>query len=520
MAESRRPRILHNDDGWIMYEGWPPLTADDLKARIVDLYAGSPVTTVCWCVGDREVFDFETKVGQRFGDGVESFDDPALNRQAQNLQSLIDDCGGPLTALCKLCHEADLELFADVRMNSHYDKGLDSPHSSKLRREHPEFLIGRGEYATPGTLEWGIRAGLDYGFPEVREHVAAVLIEMFEDFDVDGLELDFMRHPAFFRPLEAYANRYLMTDMIRHVKSKMNAAAAKKGRKLELAVRVQPTLHDAARIGLDVREWIREGLVDIVIAGGGFIPFEAKAAEFVEAAKGTDCQILGGIESLRPAIDDEAINSIAARFWDAGVDGLHFFNYYHKSKEWMDRQMGVVADRSQLRSADKRYHMEHTDRITPRDLHDYAFRYAVPVVQLPIVMTESFTQRGPTLNLWIDDDLSDSENANRLSACTLTLKFENLMGEDEVEIVLNGIPLSSRDRTLSLDGWSRVEWTKFPERVRVVDHVGGVIACDLAERLPRRGENLIEVKLIRRSVQQDETLILKDVELTVEYAKR
>ena len=41
--------------------------------------------------------------------------------------------------------------------------------------------------------------GLNYAIPEVQEHMAATIVEIFEDFQVDGVELDFMRHPAFFQ---------------------------------------------------------------------------------------------------------------------------------------------------------------------------------------------------------------------------------------------------------------------------------------------------------------------------------
>ena len=51
--------------------------------------------------------------------------------------------------------------------------------------------------------------------------MAGVICEMFERFDIDGVELDFMRHPTFFNLKSGYANRHLMTDLVRHVKRRM-----------------------------------------------------------------------------------------------------------------------------------------------------------------------------------------------------------------------------------------------------------------------------------------------------------
>ena len=73
---------------------------------------------------------------------------------------------------------------------------------------------------------------------------------------------------------KAYTNRYLMTDFIRRIRQRLDEVGAQRGKHLDLLVRVPPTLYDSQRIGLDVEAWIGEGLVDIVAAGGGFMPFE------------------------------------------------------------------------------------------------------------------------------------------------------------------------------------------------------------------------------------------------------
>ena len=259
-------------------------------------------------------------------------------------------------------------------MNSHYDRSVTDDNIGTIRRDHPEYLIGRpGEEFVPNTTEWGIRTGLDYARPEVRSHVAALVIDLFERFDTDGVELDFMRHPAFFRVDEAYGSRHLITDMLLRIRARMDEVSASTGRDLEILVRVPPTLADSARIGLDVEKWIREEIVDTVAAGGGFIPLHAPIEEFVEAAKGTDCQILGPIESLRPATEEESVKAIASRLYEGGASGLYLFNFWHKSADWKRRVLNVLTDPDQLSRATKQYEMEFMERLTPNDLHAYAF---------------------------------------------------------------------------------------------------------------------------------------------------
>ena len=306
--------LLVNDDGWLISEAQPPLTARDLKERMVDTYRETPLGALLWCVGNREVYKFETRVGEMFGAGYDTFegetpgetytlsDETDHANRAANIRSLIEERGGPMTAMVELCREAGLDIFPSMRMNSHYEIDPATPQGGRFRREHPEALIGRpGETFPKGSLEWGVRTGVDYAHPAVRRHMAGVICELFERFDVDGVEMDFMRHPTFFRLRDGYANRHLMTDLVRHVRRRMDDVGADRGRKIDLAVRVPPTLVDGNRLGLDVAAWMAEGLVDMVIAGGGFIPFDTPVDEFVRAAEGTGCLIYGSIERVRPA---------------------------------------------------------------------------------------------------------------------------------------------------------------------------------------------------------------------------
>ena len=142
---TKRPErlVLCNDDGWIGRETNPPLTVAQLRDKIVATYRGSPVGALLWCVGDHEVYEYETEVGERFGEAFDIFDDPRDRLRAENLRHLIDECGGPLTALTRLSHEAGLDFFPSVRMNSHYVIAESSPGYGRFRRERPDLLIGQ-----------------------------------------------------------------------------------------------------------------------------------------------------------------------------------------------------------------------------------------------------------------------------------------------------------------------------------------------------------------------------------------
>ena len=309
-----------------------PLTEDYIWENMIGPHQGTPIEGFMWSVGGHDTYNYETEIGERFGEGYNNLDEKQ-QASVDNLRYLEENHGGPVTLIAAQCRRAGIDFFPSVRMNEHYDMEIDSPSYSRLRRENPHYLIGRGEDIPGPTLEWGIRTGLNYAVPEVREYMASIIVELISRFDVDGIELDYMRHPGYFRIEEAYANRYLMTDLIRFVREQMDAVSASKGKELDLIVRVPPTIRDCTRVGLDVTTWIQEELVDVMIAGGGFIPFETPVHEFVAAAEGTGCLIYGAMEALRGTVDELTLRAVAARYLEQGVQGLYLFNFYSMSQE-------------------------------------------------------------------------------------------------------------------------------------------------------------------------------------------
>ena len=514
-------RVLCNDDGWIMGTYGPPLTPDDMRDKMIAPYAGSPVDVFLWSIGGHEVYDYETEVGERFGDGYEDLD-PSQRRKCENLRQMIKAHGGPVTVIAQLCHAAGMAFFPSVRMNEHYDMEESAPNYGRLRRDHPELCIGRpGESIPTGSLEWGIRTGLNYALPEVRAHMTRIIFELIERFDIDGIELDFMRHPAFFRVAEAYQYRYLMTDFVYGVRTKLDEVGQKRGKHLSLATRVPPTLADSKRIGLDTEVWIREGMVDMLIAGGGFIPFEMPIREWVETAAGTGCKIYGCFEGLRPLLNEESLKALALRYWEAGVDGIYFFNYYSMSNDWKRKVLGQLADPTMLRRLNKCYELDHSNRHQPTSQLGYSFLNAIPAAQLPVQFNQTFHDRGVTLNLDIADDLQSANSDGALGRCTLRLGFEGLTEEDTFEIRLNGEVIPWINAVTDSGNMTRVEyepaWNEYPSRTREAIIPGDTIEFNLGIPPLKQGINELEIRQVNPQAARREPLVLKSVTVAIYY---
>ena len=509
------PRMMFNDDGWILGTDGPPLTPDILRDKMISPYADSPVDVFLWSIGGHEVYDFETEIGERLGEGYDDLDEQQ-QRKRDNLDILSAEHGGPVTVIAQLCHQAGMRFFPSVRMNEHYDMEESSPNYGRLRREHPELCIGKpGEQIPPGNLDWGIRTGLNYATDGAREHMLRIIFELIGRFDIDGIELDFMRHPAFFRIEEAYAQRYLMTDLVRQVRRQLESEGAAEGRELSLAVRVPPTLGDCARIGLDVEAWIREGLVDLLIAGGGFIPFTMPIRSFVEAARGTPCRVFGCFEGLRPLLEEDAMRALATRYWAAGVDGLYFFNYYSMPAAWKRDFLSQLADPNGLARADKQYLVD-TGIIKPDTQLGFSFANAIPRVQLPARLLPTPGGRGLMLNIDVADDVEAAAADNALGTCTLGLGFERLPDDCELGVAINGDEIPWAAATRPAQPWTRIgyapEWSVYPSSVRPEPVEGELIEFETSSPPLRQGLNQVEIRL-----ESGEALSLIDTRVWIRY---
>ena len=244
------------------------------------------------------------------------------------------------------------------------------------------------------------------------------------------------------------------------------------------------------------------------------MPFES----FVEAARGTDCQVLGGLELLRfmtgPTPDLDITRAIAMRFWQGGADGLQLFNYFAQPTDWKRQLFQEIGDPERLASLDKRYQMDKR-RWFPGgwNNHGAAFSSAVPAVQLPVDLTETPPGGGPRLQLRISDDLESATRKGILDSVKLRLLFENRTLQDRVEVHLNGERLPDKQSSTFdlVSYWNR---TRGPYQG---EYLTGTLEYDVACPPLKQGKNVIQVRLVKRTPNLTAPLTLGLVEASVHY---
>ncbi len=459
-------------------------------------------------------------------------------RLLENCQALWRMEVDPVARLIDAGHEIGIDLFGGIRMNDcHHAQWSWHP---KFWMEHPEYRIGdhpEYHYPRPGFREpegggFGsqiddrVPACFDYSHKEVRDYYLAMIEEVARVYDVAGIELDFTRHPFFFKPSEVEAGTDKMTELLAAVQDRLRTVSEEKGRQIVLDAKVPPTIGACERIGLDVRRWLGEGLVDIMVVGPLWHPdFNLPIEDFVAAAEGTDCKIFASFELAEiPALENseataKVIRSSALAYWKAGAEGMHVFNS-HVMTHYLRQDMPFLSDIGDPRL------LEYRDKhylATRASNYDDVVQFSYPK-ELPVTLEESPTGEGQKVHLKVGDELEEAARLGITAEAKLRLRVVSLTTPDEVEFRFNGITLDPDDceSTFFPMGESRGlrQYSFMAEAYFGLEGPYHWLEFKLAgPTMPRLGINEVEVILRKRNPEVAEGVVLNDVELTIDYRR-
>ena len=394
-------------------------------------------------------------------------------------------------------HRAGLDVFLSMRVNDVHDYriegGPNDPLMSPMKRAHPDWLLGGGGRA---------RTAYNFALPQVRDYKLALASEAIDNYDLDGLDWDFCRHPNLFPKGQEDTGLLLLTDLMQRIRAALDSKSRKVGRQLLLSVRVPGSLAKALAAGIDIRAWLRERLIDILIVGPVLgnkhrLPVE----EYVEAAKGTGVQViaqnLGLFMQPRPAsakilwherdyYSTEMCRATAAAHWRAGADGIYLFNNHlinvARDLDYDRQPWKEIADPSLISRKDKHYLV---------DQREWGMGPLPVTLEGPGDETEILVD--------IADDLAEAATDETLKDATLRLLVEQLTDLDDLQFDLNDNTLDAslaRRRLLYNDAW---------------------LDFNVSPPLLLQGWNRLRVKVVSRNPLVDCQLALSSVEVLVRY---
>jgi len=444
----RQRRVIFNNDGCdcLYFPQGEKLTVEKFLAKRITPLAGTQVTTIAYCTisSGFSFFTHRTKVGTVLTRQPGDF---GIRNESRNItQELIDMGTDCLQAVLEFAHKNKMECFWSLRMNDTHDAEYrpDKPYLlyPPLKVEHPDWLVGD----PVNRSRFGRWSSVDYARPEIRNLAFRFIREVCQNYDVDGVELDFFRHLCFFKSTAhggkaTKAERDMMTELMRQVRAMTEEIGLKRGRPILIMVRATDSVEFNRDIGLDVERWLQDGLFDLLVTTCYFRlnPWQTSVA--LGHTYGvpvypclSDSRVRGEDRFRRGSL--ESYRGQAAEAWAAGADGIHLFNLFDvfggRSPVFKE-----VGDPEALRTMDKLYFATVRDGDPGRWLAEGATYRNLPL--LTPAYPKTITASKP---LSLDIAVGEDFDAETKAQATLHLQMPSLRDVNSVCVKLNGHELT------------------------------------------------------------------------------
>jgi hypothetical protein len=339
---------------------------------------------------------------------------------------------------------------------------------------------------------------VNYERQDVRDKMYDTIAEICQNYDIDGLDLDFLRRPLYFQanargnPDAGQENRDKMTELVRRIRKMTEEVGMKRGRPIVVSTRIPDDAGLAKALGLDTPVWIEEKLVDILVGGEQYRIHPWK--DLVELGHKNDMPVYASAIAQAGrtySSKNEEHRGRALAAWASGVDGIYSFNIFNPNQlrhlEAGDPETLMKLDRTTTveNARLKRDHVNHIELLAEAE------RFLDRPSRLPLALRE-----GEEATL----EFAAGEDGERLAASAtphtvLRLLF-HFIEDDELSVGLNGHSLDGVEsmRDCPKPGW--ISWRLDPSWLRW-------------------GDNFVTVKLEKRADKVWGELALADLELAV-----
>ena len=334
-------KVLFNHDGTCVFSSDSPYqsTREPVSLKQVHGYVDevadaqcsalllSPVWGQTIPMWDSEVVPLWKGVGRTMK-CPDTFQGRVIARTRDLLLSGVDFIG----ETGRRCRERGLPFLLAWRMfDVHGLEHPEDPWTNDFYRKNPRLRIGYPEVLAGDSVN-----SLDFSHPEVRAYQLSIVRELFERYDFEGIELDFMRSPFYFSRRIPYEQRF---ESMRAFIQDVREIVDRRGKDRPIGARVPQTWDLSLELGLDLAAYAREGLLDWVNVS----PFyetssELEIARYREMLPATRIfgeltQTTGVVKALELGLETtrkctpEVLRSTAQAFLAQGADGVSLFNF-------------------------------------------------------------------------------------------------------------------------------------------------------------------------------------------------
>ncbi len=518
LADKAKPRVVFNDDAQMLAEAPLEGTSEFVKAWLDKEAQAVPFSTYVVLAATPDICTFDSKAGETYGD---RFGPGYSKGWARGIRGLRAEGTDVLEIATEHMQAKGKEVLAAIRMSDTHHRRIDrsDPLCPKFAIEHPQFVIDQPDGRTNETA-------LDYSHAEVRKHRMDIMREIVERYDVDGLELNFVRWAKHFPRDKGREKAPAMTKYVGQIREMLMAVAKQRGRdRVTLGVRVPESIAACWLAGVDIETWVRCGWIDyIVISTWNNTDPQLRVDEFTRFTKpaGVDTivvmgNMIGSIYSGPPSILDrpDAMSAkhkttsylgmliteseargAAANYFAWGADSISFWNvgiHFGSEVTATSEQQGRIARWTQaVRSKESVFAGPRTYRYLPMGkgvssrkppVRNYPWydegRSPLGHINSPVL---TFHEEHAGKRLAFPFRMADGRSGEKLSG-RLTFWVYNLTDADEMEVDINGQIVD------------RARINRFPAGKRRGGLPGQRYEISLADCPPFRGHNELGLSL-------------------------
>ena len=370
-----------------------------------------------------------------------------------------------------------------------------------MKKAHPDWLIRTWKEALDPD---GYIYLWNYAQQGVRDYKLAILREMAENYDLDGIELDFCRTPPFLPLGRQWDQRDKLTDFVRSVRLMMLEVEKRRGRPLLLACRVPDSLRVARMDGFDLDTWASELLVDIFVPGSRSLDYDM--AGFRRITRGTPIKVYPCLEGhhtsdgySNPPI--EVTRGAVANWWSQGADGIQTMNYCARNR--VPGPYGEICSPETLKDKDKDFVVQRRGGggvsrdiwPSPDDWYTPTWSYCNTNMFSPLPATMAKKSNVDTLlPLYVADDVN--ADGDRVKSITLHVLLSDAAAiKEQIEASINGVLLG---RPSVEQGW---------------------LVFKLQPKQLAKGENIVGLRVKEWPPEAQEEIRIQKLEVRVRYRK-
>jgi len=249
-----------------------------------------------------------------------------------------------LAEVCSGCRQRGIAPWLSVRMNDTHraanpDDWSNSPFQGRADAKQKNTFI------FPHQNALGLPVGLNYGLPDVRSHMLTLIRELIEDYDFEGMELDWLRDPICCEPPATETDIAELTEWHSEIRELVRKKEKRIGKPYALGIRCPANIDLIRNIGLDVIGMARSGVIDFVSPSNYMQTSWNICYSSLKRRLGPDITVYGVIEYLfnwlpvySPELElsdsrtnpdrVELLRGNAAGKLAAGADGIEYFNFF------------------------------------------------------------------------------------------------------------------------------------------------------------------------------------------------